>query len=396
MVWSRSVDGVGEPPPERPPVPQSSLVTDQDTLPLLAVVEQFWHRWPGGTAVATERTLSALVAARRVRVTGLAARHSPPDHDRMAPWQRLPAGSTLQFHWLPRPLLYESWMRLGRPSIDGHGDPDSVVWAASGIVPPTGRPVVATIHDLDFLTNTDGIGVRRRQLFELMWRRARDRADLLVCPTDWVADECCRLGVPESRLAVVPWGVAPPSCNREQAAGLLADLGLRPGFVLWVGPLTPRKNASLAARALGRIDVPVVAVAPGPDDAAAAFAWASLGSRVHRLARVDGDQLSALYRGAGALFFPSVAEGFGLPILEAMAHGTPVVTSRGTATEEVAGGAALLVDPSDPDGMAQALEAALWDHTTRRRMVEAGLGRATELTWERTAKGYAEVFGAVR
>ncbi len=363
---------------------------------VLAIVEQFWHRLPGGTATATERTLAALAEGERFRITGLAARHSPPRPIDRAPWQRLPVGSNLRFHRLPRPVLYEAWLRLGRPRIDQLVEPDTVIWAASGIVPPAVLPVVATIHDLDFLANPDRVGWRRRRFFELMWQRIGERADLVVCPSQWVADDCLRRGLDPSRLTVVPWGVSAPSCNRERAAGLLAELGLRPGYTLWVGPMWQRKNAKNAALALGRVDTEVVAVAAGPDDPAAEAAWASLGGRVRRFDRVDEEQLSALYRGAGALFYPSLAEGFGLPVVEAMAHGTPVVTSRGTATEEVAAGAALLVDPHRPDEMAEALRVALWHGPTRRRLAEAGTGRAGQLTWEATAKGYAEAFRSVR
>ncbi|MEL6981013.1 MAG: glycosyltransferase family 1 protein [Actinomycetota bacterium] len=363
---------------------------------MLAVVEQFWHRLPGGTAAATERTLAALAEVERFRITGLAARHSPPNPADRAPWQRLPVGSSLRFHHLPRPLLYEAWLRLGRPRLDAEGEPGSVVWAASGVVPPTKLPVVATVHDLDFLDNPERVGWRRRSFFTLMWQRIRERADLVVCPTEVVADDCLRRGLSPSRVTVVPWGVAPPVCGRERAATVLADLGLRPGYVLWVGPLSPRKNAKNAALALGRVDAEVVAVASGQDDPAAQAAWTSLGRRVRRFTEVDDEQLSALYRGAGALFYPSLAEGFGLPVVEAMAHGTPVVTSRGTATEEVAAGAALLIDPHRPEQMADALRTALWHDSTRRQLIEAGGGRAGQLTWEATAKGYAEAFRAVR
>jgi glycosyltransferase involved in cell wall biosynthesis len=256
--------------------------------------------------------------------------------------------------------------------------------------------VVATVHDLDFLANPDRIGGRRRRFFDRMWRLARDRAELLVCPSQTVADDCLRRGVAERRLLVVPWGVAPPRCEADQATEILARLGVTPGYVLWVGPRSPRKNAKRAAQALGRVDAPVVAVVSGADHPSAAAAWASLGPRVRRLVDVDDETLSALYRGAGLLFYPSLAEGFGLPVLEAMAHGTPVVTSSGTATEEVAAGAAVLVDPTDPDAMAEALRSTFDDSSLRRRLVDGGLSRAGQLTWDATAKGYAEAFRSVR
>ncbi len=372
---------------------------------VVAIVEQFWHRAPGGTATATENTLAAIAALDVFDILGLAARHSPPVGSPVgnessvqrppAPWSRMPTGSILRFHMLPRPLLYEAWLGLGMPSVDRYCEEQSVVWASSLIVPPTSSPVVATVHDLDFLTNPDFSTRRGRRFFPLMWRRAVERADLMICPSELVADDCMRRGVPSERLSVVPWGVEPPRCGPSEAEQIGRQLGLPERFVLWVGPLTPRKNPKGAALAMGRIDADIVVVAPRSDHPEAAAAFASLGPRVHRLHFVDGDTLSALYHLADVLLYPSFAEGFGLPVLEAMAHGTPVVTSAGTATAEVAGGAALLIDPNNPDDIADALRAALLDSATRRRLVDDGLSRAGQLSWETTAKGYADAFRSV-
>lgn len=371
---------------------------------VLAIVEQFWHREPGGTATATENTLSALVELDTFDVVGLAARHSPPVESagatepvghRPAPWSRMPAGSTLRFHALPRPVLYESWLRLGAPSIDHYCAEESVVWASSLIVPPTQAPVVATVHDLDFLTNVRHPSRRGQRFFPLMWRRAAERADLLICPTEVVADDCVRRGIRPDRLKVIPWGVSPPLCGADEADKIHRTLGLPDDFVLWVGPLAPRKNPKGAALAMGRIDSDIVVVGPKSEDPDASAAFQSLGARVHRLPFVSDETLSALYRQASVLLYPSFAEGFGLPVLEAMVHGTPVVTSLGTATAEVAGGAALLVDPNNPDEIAEALQAAMHDPGTRRRLIDDGLSRAGQLSWQATAKTYGDAFSAV-
>ena len=362
---------------------------------VLAIVEQFWHRMPGGTAAATERTLSALAEHGDFDIVGLAARHSPPDPDEPSTWMRMPSGSRLEYHWLPRPALYESWLRLGRPSIDRYTTESTVVWASSLIVPPTSAPTVATVHDLDFLVNPEFSTKRGKSFFPLVWHTAVERADLFVCPTQLVADDCLQRGVPADQLCVVPWGVEPPICGPDEATRIVSEMGLPERFVLWVGPLAPRKNPKGAALAMGRVDADIVVVGPSTDYPEADAAFASLGGRMHRLEYVEPMVLSALFQTAAALLYPSFAEGFGLPVLEAMIHGTPVVTSVGTATEEVAGGAALLVDPSNPDEIAEAMSTVLSDETVRKRLVEDGLTRAGQLTWEATAKGYAEAFQSV-
>lgn len=372
-------------------MPQSLPVKPQ----VLAVVEQFWHRMPGGTASATESTLAALGELDDFQIAGLAARHSPPTPSGPDTWRRMPTGSTLRYHWLPRPALYEGWLRLGQPSIDRYCNDQTVVWASSLIAPPTSSPVVATVHDLDFLTNPEFSTRRGRKFFPLVWKRAKERSELLICPTQLVADDCAHRGVDPERLMVIPWGVSPPLCGEEAARGIHAKLGLPEDFVLWVGPLSPRKNPKGAALAMGRTDADIVVVGPPSEHAEASAAFASLGSRVHRLDYVDNMTLSALFRQASVLLYPSFAEGFGLPVLEAMVHGTPVVTSAGTATAEVAGGAALLVDPANPDEIAEALSAALMDKALRRRLIDDGLSRASQLSWEATAKGYAEAFRSV-
>ncbi len=350
---------------------------------------------PGGTAAATEATLAALGESGQYDIVGLAARHSAPAPGEPSTWRRMPAGSTLRYHWLPRPALYESWLRLGLPSVDGYCTDDTVVWASSLIVPPTNAPTVATVHDLDFLVNPEFSTRRGKTFFPMAWRTANARADLLVCPSQIVADDCAHYGVSADRLAVVPWGVSPPICSAEEASEIIRSLGLPDEFVLWVGPLAPRKNPKGAALAMGRVDTDIVIVGPGGDHPEATAAFASLGPRVHRLDYVEPRVLSALYRSASVLLYPSFAEGFGLPVLEAMVHGTPVVTSAGTATEEVAAGAAVLIDPASPDAIAEALTAVLNDGALRRRLIDDGLSRAGQLTWETTAKGYAEAFRSV-
>jgi alpha-1,3-rhamnosyl/mannosyltransferase len=183
------------------------------------------------------------------------------------------------------------------------------------------------------------------------------------------------LGVTEERIRVVPNGVGEPFSPEGAAED--GD------YVLAVGTVEPRKNLARLAEATRSLGVELRVVgAPG---------WGSveLGAGVRRLGRVPDDELARLYRGARCLAYPSLYEGFGIPILEAMASGTPVVTSRGGATEEVAEGAAVLVDPLDPAAIAAGIEEAA---ARRDELVRAGLEHAREFSWAETARRTVEVY----
>ena len=358
-------------------------------LRVATLVEQFWHRVPGGTARATEETLLALDSTPGVDAELVAAAHRPSTRG------RAPSGlgpiSTIP---LPRPVLYETWVRWNRPLVERWvGDVD-VTWASSMIPVPSRAPLVATVHDLEFLANPELNSARGRRFFPRVWSAIGERADLIVCPSLVVADDCRARGVDAERLRVVPWGVRPPACPPEQADRIRAKLGLPPSFVLWVGTVEPRKNLPRLVEAMTAVEPELHLAVVGPDG------WivdgddllSPLHGRVHRLGRVDEQQLSALYHTATVFVLPSLAEGFGLPVLEAMAHGTAVVTSRGTATEEVADGAAALVDPTDVAQIAAAIEhAARGDGTTLQR-IERGRARAHQLTWANTAHRYVDIF----
>lgn len=358
---------------------------------VLAVVEQLWHRLPGGTARSTERTLAALAADGDWTVTGIAARHGA-DH---APSNPLPAEVELVHSRLPRPALYEGWLRLGRPSVDRWCRADTVVWASSLVVPATTRPVVSTVHDLDFLTHPDYLTPRGRRFFPRMWTAASARSERFVCPSSVVAADVVAHGIDPDRVDVVPWGVDPPRVTSDVADDILERLDLEPGYVLVVAGMMPRKNPEGIAAAVAAVDRHVVFVgATGPLPSLAP-GLRDLNHRLTWLPDVDDDLLSALYRRASALLYPSRAEGFGLPVLEAMVHGTAVVTSHGTATEEVAGDAALLVDPDDHESIIDALTRILADDDLRRELETRGEQRAAGFTWADTAAGYRDIFARV-
>ncbi|NNF53291.1 MAG: glycosyltransferase family 4 protein [Acidimicrobiales bacterium] len=355
------------------------------------IVEQFWHPVPGGTGRATHKTIRALQRAGGVELVGIAARHgdqgSGPDadsHDLTIP--------VVQSR-LPRPLLYEGWLRLGRPRTTRLAEPLDVVWASAMVPPPASSvPMVSTVHDLEFLDHPEWNSARGRTFFPRAFAATMKRSQIIVTPSQHVADRCVRAGIPADRLRVVPWGVSKSRVHRREVDEVRANYDLPDRFVLWVGTLEPRKNLAGLVQAMATVDAPLVVV--GPDG------WASdgtdilrpLGDRCHRLGRVSDRDLHLLYAAASVFAFPSHAEGFGLPVLEAMAQGTPVVTSSGTATAEAAGGAALLVNPADPEAIAAALNEVLQKTSLAEELRVKGLARASEMSWDRTAVGYLEAF----
>ena len=228
------------------------------------------------------------------------------------------------------------------------------------------RPVVVTVHDLALLRHPEAFPAWHRHTGALVLRHGVPRADAVVAVSAFTRDELVELlRIPGERIRVVPNGIEPLFDPAGRAAG--GD------YVLAVGTLEPRKNlaAAVAAARLAGVELRVVG----------ARGWGGV-TAPGWVGRVDDDELAALYRGARCLVFPSLYEGFGLPVLEAMACGTPVVTSRGGATEEVAGGAAVLVDPADARSIAAGIDEA---STRRDELRRLGIARAGEFTWGRSA-----------
>lgn len=349
-------------------------------------LEQCWHRVPGGVGRATVATTAALAAQPGLELIGVAARHrgeAPPAVDPPIP---------VAHHRLPRAALYRSWHRFGRPRCSAVTGPLDVIWAGAMAVPPAEVPLVATVHDLAFLDHPEWSTRRGLSFFKRSWEVTKRRATVVVAPSATTAHDCVRHGLDTDRVVVVPWGVAGTTADRDEADRLRRTLGLPEEFVLWVGTAEPRKNLPALVAAMRRLDVPLVVVGPTGWLVEPAEVLAPLGPRVRVLGPVSDAHLRSLLRAATVFAFPSLAEGFGLPVLEAMVQGTPVVTSAGTATADVAGEAAVLVDPADPDALAVALERVVGDGALRDRLAEAGRVRAAAFPWSATAAGYRQAF----
>ena len=349
-------------------------------------LEQCWHAVPGGTAVAALELARALDDRGDVELVGVAARHraDPPD-----PWV-----PPIRVHQLPLPrlALYEAWHRLRRPSVERATGAVDVIHATGIAMPPATRPVVVTVHDLAYLDYPEmfsraGLSFFRRAL-DLTLADAR----LVLCSSLSTLARCRQAGFDEARLRHVPLGVRVEPATDERVREVRARLGLEGEYVLWAGTVEPRKNLRGLLEAFARVDQPVELALVGPTgwnedlELVLASLPRSVRDRVHRLGWVARDDLAALYAGASVFCFPSLLEGFGFPVVEAMAHGTPVVTSTGTSTEElVADGAGLAVTPTDVDAIAEAISRILSDGPLAAALAAAGARRAAEYTWERSA-----------
>ncbi len=355
-------------------------------------MEQCWHRVPGGTARAALAQVRALQGTGAVDLVGVAARHAGPPP---APW--VPPVPVCQLR-LPTRLLYTTWHHLRWPDPQQATGPVDVVHALGMAVPPRRAPLVVTVHDLDFLHEPAMYTRWGRHFFAGFVRCTRDDADLVLCSSVTTRDDCLAHGFPADRLRVVPLGVEQVAATPEARVGARAWLGTDRPFVLWVGTAEPRKNLATlvrAFRALGRDDLDLVLVGPTGWKEDVDALVAPIRDRVRLTGFVERDRLDALYAEAAVLCFPSLREGFGFPVLEAMVQGTPVVTSAGTSTEEVAGGAAVLVDPRDADTVAGGMAAVLDDPDRAAALADAGRARAATFTWERTARLTLDAYGEV-
>ena len=354
------------------------------------LTEQLLAPVPGGTGRYTRELLAALAAHAPAgwTVGGVTARHRDlaPAHVAGAAGPRaLP---------LPRRALTLAWER-GLPLWPG-GD---AVHAPTPLAPPrprAGRSLVVTVHDTVPFTHPETLTPRGAAWHRAMITRATTTATAIVVPTAAVAAELARYAPGPARVHVVGHGVpdvlsAEP--GQETVDRVVRDLRLPERYVLAVGTVEPRKGLDVLVEAVSSLDLPLVVAGPR--------GWGEVelgGTRV--LGSLTDAQLGVVLRRAAVLAVPSLAEGFGLPLLEAMALGVPVVHSDAPALVEVAGGTGVVARRGDPAELAGALRAVLDDPERTAARVADARRRAATFTWEKAAKSlwdlHVDLHDAVR
>ncbi len=316
----------------------------------------------------------------------------------------LPAGPRVQVPAGARFPVRSLWMQLVLPRLLRRLRPD-VVHYTNYLAPVwSGVPYVVSVHDMSVSLMPQFHTLKKRLLTSRLVPIVARRAARVLTPSESTRRDVVRLlGLDPGRVLVIPYAPAPVFRPTPPDPARLQALGLRQPYFLYVGTLEPRKNLVRAlgafARAAGALpDHRFVLVGQRGwkyDEIVREAARPDLAGRVTLAGYVPEVDLPTLYAHATAFVYPSLYEGFGLPVMEAMASGVPVLTSRSSSLTEIAEGAALLVDPLDEAELADALVALATDEGLRASLRAKGLERASGYTWERTARETAQAYREV-
>ena len=360
-----------------------------NSIKVAYLIEQCWHRVPGGTAVVAVNLAEEMCRLEGIDLVGIAANH------KKNPKKPIPENMEIINSKLPRQILYEMWNRFNAPKVENIVKSIDLVHASGGAIPSTDLPLVATIHDLSWREQHDWFPARGKRFAETWLDKAR-KAERIICPSQRTFKDLVKAGFDEQIIRVVPLGVATRKVCEEQVEGLLEKNSISTPFVLWVGTIEPRKNIPTLLQAMQQLpEIPLVLVGPKGWESDLQSAIEPIGERVKIIGEVDEVTKHTWYKAASVFCFPSLMEGFGLPVGEAMSHGTPIVTSSTTATAEVAGDAALLIDPKSAGDIAESITEILNKPELAEQLSKNGLERAKKMTWKDTALATADIYREV-
>lgn len=296
----------------------------------------------------------------------------------------------VDIHDIPSPRLW-THARLSREIL---ADRPAGLFVPSHVIPLVHPPSVVTIHDLGYIHAPQAHPSQQRRMLDLTTRWSAKVARHIIVPSGRTRDDLIEhYGVSDDKITVVHHGVHPRfSTERDTRDDSLRErYHLLNPYVLAVGTIQPRKNLPLLARSMQHVERGHDLVIAGKrgwmaDDVLVELEGAGLGDRLRVLDYVPDDDLPALYREAVAMVQPSHFEGFGMPVLEAMASGTPVITSRGSSLAEISGDAAVFFEQDDAADLAERINAVIGDATLGEVLRQRGTTRAGRFTWEHAAQ----------
>jgi len=366
-------------------------------LPRIAVDLRAVVRAPTGIGIYTLALLRELAAAGEFELLGLA--HRPL----AAAAELAEMGIPVEVHPAPLGVV---WQQLVLPRRLARGDVD-LFWSPLLTLPlRVGVPAVVTLHDLAVLHVPETLPLRVRWSLLPFLERSVERADRIVVGTATVAREVeAAFPVARGKVAVVPHGVDPAfrPAPPEERVRIRASLGAPDGYFVAVGTVEPRKNLGQLLDAWKIVSQELPQSAPrlllvGPEGWRQGALLRRLGplatAGVRRLGAVERTRLVEILQGATALVYPSVYEGFGLPVAEAIACGVPAVVAEGTSPAEVAGEAGVACAADSPDELAGALLRLLAGGEELRDLEARAHARAGDFSWPASARGHAEAFRA--
>ena len=261
-------------------------------------------------------------------------------------------------------------------------------------------PQVFTLHDLSLMNFKTYHPKERVWFFDLFFPRRLKYADHIITVSEFIKQEICeKLSISQSRVSAVHLACDPFFFPRpvHEVSRVKEKFNLPDNYLLFVGTLEPRKNLSLIIDAMPAIPEEIGLVLTGwsgwgDKDWMKRIKQNHLSHRVHMPGYVSENDLAALYSGAIAFVYPSFYEGFGLPVLEAMACKCPVITSNRASLPEVAGNAGILIDPNDHEALAHEITKIAEDSQLRESLISKGLLQASRFSWEKCARKTKQIF----